>query len=181
MQNDKATSTDLASFQKREELIISDGGTCDLTPVFRLSNCVDMFQECHTRLFDRILIATDGGGPGGEGISYLSSILDCFRLRDERETSLRKAKLHKSICQRIPRDHPGKVSPGRRIGTVFTKSGGGGQRDTYRRGPLGTVGPRKRPDFHAKRSLLNDRHTEIVQHGTKNGKNNKKQKKRHSA
>jgi len=168
---DKTTTTDLEWFQKSEDLIHSDGGMCELTPVFRLSDCVDMFRECHARLFDRIDVADDHD----EKISYLSCMIDCYRLNEARETSVRRSKLCDDINRPTPRDHPGKVSSGRRIGKVFTK-GSGAVQSSLKRGPRGGIVPKKRPDLQAKHSLRNNRDAEIIQRGVKNRKNNKKQK-----
>ena len=85
-----------------------------------------MFRECYERLSDRFLIANedcDSNGSDDGKISYLSSIIDCFRLREARESSDRRSKLCDSICRPIARDDPGKVNAGRRIGKVFSKNG----------------------------------------------------------
>ena len=71
---------------------------CELTPIFRLSDCVDMFRECYDRLADRV-IAADGFEGGEDDISYLSSVIDCYRLGEARETSDRRSRLHESICR----------------------------------------------------------------------------------
>mmetsp|Transcript_9766 Transcript_9766/g.17575 ORF Transcript_9766/g.17575 Transcript_9766/m.17575 type:complete len:1197 (-) Transcript_9766:45-3635(-) len=169
--HDEATSTDLERLQKREDPITCDGGMCDFVPMFRLSDCVDMFRECHARLFDRVDIVEDLSGDG-EKISYLSSFIDCFRLREARDLSVRRSKLCDDICRPIERDHPGKVTPGRRIGKVFSAP----KNDAQKRGPRGGLLPKKRPDLQAKNSLRSNREAELIQRGMKNRKNNKKQK-----
>ena len=148
---------------------------CDFVPMFRLSDCVDMFRECHARLFDRIQIVDDFNGDG-EKISYLSSFIDCFRLREARELSVRRSKLCDDICRPIERDHPGKVTPGRRIGKVFSAPKNDVQK--LKRGPRGSLLPKKRPDLEAQYqySLRSNGDAEIIQRGMKNRKNNKKQK-----
>lgn len=148
---------------------------CELTPVFRLNDCVNMFGECHARLLDRILIVNDYNGDADK-ISYLSSIIDCYRLRQERDSSERRAKLCDNIV-RGPTAHndPGKVNAGRKIGKVFSK-GGGIHKNDLKRGPRGNILPKKRPDLQAKRSLRDNREHELILRGTKNRKNNKKQK-----
>lgn len=142
---------------------------CELTPVFRLSDCVDMFRECHVRLGERFLIVDEGDS---DKISYLSSIIDCFRLREARETSDRRSKLCDSICCPIARNDTGKVNPGKRTGHVFSKSGGA---QSLKRGPKGSIVPRKRPDLQARNSLRGNRDAETIQRAMKNRKNKKKQ------
>ena len=169
---DKAT-TDLEQLKIREECVSTGGGMCELSPVFRLSDCVDLFQECHGRLSDRFLLAEDRGFD--EKIAYLSSIIDCFRLIKARDTSKQRARLCDNLRRPIAHNNPGKVNPGRKIGTVFTKSGA--VRDdasSMKRGPRGNLIPKQRPDLDAKKSLRGD--AEVIQRGMKNRKNNKKQK-----
>ena len=109
-----------------------------------------------------------------EKLSFLSSIIDCFRLRDARETSDRRSKMcDTNIIGNTPiaRNDPGKVNGGRRIGKVFSKSDG--PENWMKRGPRGSIIPKKRPDLEAKNS---SRCVEALQRATKNRKNNKKQK-----
>ena len=169
---DKAT-TDLEQLKIREECVSTGGGMCELSPVFRLSDCVDLFQECHGRLLDRFLIVDNGGFD----VSYLSCIIDCFRLIKARDTSKQRARLCDNLRRPIAHNDPGKVNPGRKIGTVFTKSGA--VRDdtsSMKRGPRGNLIPKQRPDLDAKKSLHSNRDAEVIQRGMKNRKNNKKQK-----
>ncbi|KAL7534583.1 hypothetical protein ACHAXR_006897 [Thalassiosira sp. AJA248-18] len=167
---DKAT-TDLEQLRNKDDSLSSHGGMCELTPVFRLSDCVDMFRECHARLLGRILVVDDFGGDG-EKISYLSSIIDCYLLREARETSDRRSKMCDSVYRpiAIARNDSGKVNAGRRIGKVFSKL------NNVKRGPRGSIVPKKRPDLQAKHSLRSNRETEVIQRAMKNRKNNKKQK-----
>lgn len=173
---DKAATTDLEQLRSRDDFVSSDGGLCELTPVFRLSDCVDMFRECHGRLMDRVLIVDDYDGCNENKISFLSSIIDCYRLREARETSNRRAKLCDSICRPIAHNDAGKVNPGRRIGMVFSKNGAVRDNNNMQRGPRGGIVPRTRPDLQAKKALRGNRDAEIIQRGMKNRKNNKKQK-----
>jgi hypothetical protein len=80
-------TTDLEQLRNRDDVLRCDGGVVELTPVFRLSDCVDMFRECH----DRILKADIGEDT--VKASFLSSIIDCFRFREARETSVRRSKM----------------------------------------------------------------------------------------
>ena len=148
---DKAT-TDLESLKIREDLIASDGGICDLSNAFRIIDCVGMFRECYERLSDRIDLFNDSNYYGK--ISHLSSIVDCFRLKDARDASVRRSTLCDNINRPTARDgksltyfmystnlmtpkqsmsysaclytkstDPGKVTPGRKIGQIFSKHG----------------------------------------------------------
>ena len=146
---DKAT-TDLDHLRLKEDSVCSGGGMCELHPVFRLSDCVDMFRECHGRMLERILTVEEYGGDIDK-ISYLSSIIDCYRLRQERETSDRRAKLCENIVRPpVGSNDPGKVNAGRRVGKVFTKSSGV-QSNSCKRGSRGSIVPRRRRDPSARR------------------------------
>ena len=149
-----------------------DGGVVELTPVFRLSDCVDMFRECHERILkvysDDDTVKT----------SYLSSIIDCFRLREARETSDRRSKMSNDLScppiartDLVARNDPGKVNGSRRVGTVFSKSD---VRKDLKRGPRGSIIPKMRPDLAAKNTLKSN-YGEIIQRAMKNRKNKKKQ------
>ncbi|KAL7545244.1 hypothetical protein ACHAWF_008597 [Thalassiosira exigua] len=167
VERDALASTDLEQLQNKNYILSCAGGNCELTPIFRLSELVGMFGECHKRLFDRMLA-------DNRDISYLSSIIDCYRLREARETSDRRSKFCDNIYRPVARNDPGKISAGRRVGQVFTKNGA--QNNNFKRGPKGGIVPRKRPDLHAKHSLRNNRESETIQRGMKNRKNKKKQK-----
>ena len=80
-------TTDLEQLRNRDDVLRCDGGVVELTPVFRLSDFVDMFRECH----DRILKADIGEDT--VKASFLSSTIDCFRLREARQTSVRQSKM----------------------------------------------------------------------------------------
>ena len=182
-------TTDLVSLSNRDEAITCDEGICELTPVFRLPDCVEMFRECHERLSDRCL------HDGAQQCSYLSSIIDCQTLRQARESSKRRARLCDNIITRpIPQNHPGKVSAGRRISHVFTRNGStaseaslsnkrknknesqGYKRsksDRTQRGPRGGLIPKNRPDISARKSLGEE--AAVLQRGMKQRKNKKKQ------
>ena len=169
--------TDLERLREKKVLVSCDGGTCDLELVFRIGDCVDTFRECHERLFARIRTLDDASSSEtNEQVSFLSSIIDCFRLRDARETSDRRSKMCDindiGTTRPIARNDPGKVNGGRRIGKVFSKSDGP---ENWKRGPRGGIIPRKRPDLEAAKNS-NHRNVEILQRATKNRKNNKKQK-----
>ncbi len=196
-------TTDLVHLSNAGQMLTSDGGTCELTTVFRLPDCVEMFRECHERLFDRFVLVDDMTG-GHHQCSYLSSFIDCFSLREAREASKRRAKLCDSITRPIPRNHPGKVSAGRRISHVFTRnndhnasnvttsnssssSSSNNKRksinheqtykrskpDNSKRGPRGGIIPKTRPDVAARDSLGAE--AALVQRGMKQRKNKKKQ------
>lgn len=175
----RAAITDLEDLRNRHFVVSCDGGTCDLDLVYRLSDCVDMFRECHARLFDRIKMWDDNSGSSSSSsmankkISFLSSIIDCSRLRDDRETSDRRSKMCDTAATHetpISRNDPGKVNGNRKIGKIFSKRDGP---DDWSRGPRGNILPKKRPDLEAK---ISNRDTEILQRATKNRKNKKKQK-----
>jgi len=185
--NDNST-TNLEQLRIREDTLSSDGGMCELTPVFRLSECVGMFRECHVRLLERFLKVDEGSTRNKTSHSYLSSIIDCIRLREARKTSDRRSKLCDSICRPIARNHPGKVNSNRRIGHVFSKNGGAtqaqgggikrgprGGTSGFERGARGGIVPKRRPDLQAKHSLRGDRDAETIQRGMKNRKNKRKQ------
>ena len=144
-----------------------DGGVVELTPVFRLSDCVDMFRECH----DRILKADIGNVT--VTASFLSSIIDCFRLREARETSDRRSKMgDETVRPPIARSDPGKVNGGRSVGAALYN---GDAQKGLNRGPRGGIVPKIRPDLAAKDSIKGDCYGEIIQRAMKNRKNKKKQ------
>lgn len=195
--NDKST-TDLESIRNGEGLIASDDGVCDLAPVFRIPDVVEMFRECHERLVDRMLLAEGFDDEGGrDELSYLSSMIDCFRLKEARESSDRRSRIAEDITRPIGRDHPGKVNASRRVGKVFTKSeysngpkrtiptsfldqGSNKRRQSYndsspKRGPRGGLVPLHRPDVAAMKTLRSNPEKELLLRGTKNRKNKKKQ------
>lgn len=172
--HNQSTMTDLERLRDRKLPISCDGGVCDLELVFRISDCVDMFRECHARLFARILMVNDAGSSEQKvKLSFLSSMIDCFRLREARETSDRRSKMCDTNIVNTPvaRNDPGKVNGGRRIGKVFSKNDGP---ENWKRGPRGNILPKKRPDLEAKNSSR-DREA-LLQRAMKNRKNNKKQK-----
>lgn len=173
--NDKL-ATDLLSLQKRGSSIACDKAICDLVPVFKLEQCVALFNECHLRLSERLRRSSQ------QRLSFLSSFIDCHRLREARECSMRRSKAAPTqALKSISRHDSGKVSAGRKVNTVFTKSGfSSGARkswenDNHARSTRGAILPRRRPDLEAKRSIRNTEQ-EVIQRGMKNRKNNKKQK-----
>ena len=175
-ENQSTTTTDLERLREKKVLVSCDGGSCDLELVFRISDCVDMFRECHARLFARILMVNDAGNniETNEKLSFLSSVIDCFRLREARETSDRRSKMcdaNNIGITPVARNDPGKVNGCRRIGKVFSKSDG--PENWLKRGPRSNIVPKKRPDLEAKNS---SRGVEVLQRAIKNRKNNKKQK-----
>ena len=198
--NDAAT-TDLESVRNGEGLIASGDGVCDLAPVFRIPDIVEMFRECHERLFDRILLVEGfDDDKSSANLSYLSSMIDCFRLKEARESSDKRSRLSDDITRPIGRDHPGKVSNSRRIGKVFSKNehpsnpkrpiptsflDSNKKRRSFndppfnsqqaKRGPRGGLIPLHRPDVIAAKSLRADPEKELLLRGTKNRKNKKKQ------
>lgn len=195
--NDKST-TDLESIRNGEGLIASDDGVCDLAPVFRIPDVVEMFRECHERLVDRMLLAEGFDDEGGrDELSYLSSMIDCFRLKEARESSDRRSRIAEDITKPVGRDHPGKVNASRRVGKVFSKSeyssgpkrsiptsfldqGSNKRRQSYndpspKRGPRGGIVPLHRPDVAAMKTLRSNPEKELLLRGTKNRKNKKKQ------
>jgi hypothetical protein len=187
-------TTDLVHLGNSCQTLTCDGGMCELSTVFRLPDCVDMFRECHERLTDRCLLI-DNCSVGAHQCSYLSSIIDCYSLREARETSKRRARLSDNIITRpTPRDHPGKVSAGRRISHVFTRTGSSvaskpdnkkrkntnespgykrSKPDTTKRGPRGGIIPKNRPDLDARKSIGAE--AAVIQRGMKQRKNKKKQ------
>jgi hypothetical protein len=144
-----------------------DGGVVDLTPVHRLSDCVDMFRECHDRIRKADI------GENAVKTYYLSTIIDCFRLREARETSDRRSKMgDDNFRPPIARMGPGKVNGGRSAGAVIS---GSDVQKGLKRGPRGGIVPKIRPDLAAKKSLKSDCYGEITQRAMKNRKNKKKQ------
>ena len=103
----KKTTTDLLGCQNRNSVIHCGKGVCELVPVFKLEDCVAMFNECYFRLTDRIQLAEERDS---SKFSYLSSFIDCRRLREARELWARRAKLSESIDHPISQDNPLRVS-----------------------------------------------------------------------
>jgi hypothetical protein len=144
-----------------------DGGMVELTPVFRLSDCVDMFRECH----DRIVKANVGGDTVKK--SYLSSVIDCYRLREAREASNRRSMIDDERIRPLIACHdPGDMYDSRGVGTIFSKNNA---QENLKRGPRGGIVPKMRPDLEAKKSLKGNCYGEIIQRAMKNRKNKKKQ------
>jgi len=205
---DKMT-TDLESIKIRQDLISSDGGICDLSNAFRIADCVGMFNECYKRLLERVdhageLDKTNGGGNFGS-VSYLSSIVDCFRLKQARDASERRSSFCDGIRRPTARDDPGKVNHVRRIGQIFTKHGLNqtpqnskrtsitknessskkarlsndlqipSSKGNFKRGPRGGIIPSIRPDIEAMQSLRSKPESELMLRASKNRKNKKKQ------
>ena len=174
--NDSKSTTDLLSLQGRGSSISCDEAICDLVPVFKLESCVALFNECYLRLAERLMRS------GRQRLSFLSSFVDCHRLREAREYSMRRSKAAPTQTSKsISRHDSGKVSAGRKVTTVFTKSGSssGAQKSwkngNHSRSARGAILPRRRPDLEAKR-LIRNTEQEVIQRGLKNRKNNKKQK-----
>lgn len=164
--------TDLERLRDKKVPVSCDGGMCDLELVFRIGDCVDVFRECHERLITRILMVNTGSDKA-ERLSFLSSMIDCFRLREARETSDRRSKMCDTNTignTPIARNDSGKVNGGRKIGKVFSKNDGP---ENWKRGPRGNIVPKHRPDLETRRRGDADI---ILQRATKNRKNNKKQK-----
>ena len=94
-----------------------DGGNADLAPVFRIKDCVEVFGLCFLRLRRKL---ADAEGAKG---SFLSNTVDCAKLKNERDKSIVKSKVVETLrSSTVARDHPGKVTPGRRINFVFPRS-----------------------------------------------------------
>jgi hypothetical protein len=161
-------TTNLEQIKNRNDVLRCDGGLVELTPVFRLSDCVDMFRECYERLEDCCIMNAD---PGEDNVSsFLGSIVDCFCLRETRETSDRRSRMgDDSIRPPVARNDPGKVNGDRKVGKVFTKHEG-----ELKRGPRGGITPKKRPHLAAKNCLKSNSHEDILQRATKSRKNKKK-------
>ena len=158
--NQRGAITDLEQIRNRDDVLRCDGGMVELTPVFRLNDCVDMFRECH----DRIVKANVGGNTV-KG-SYLSSIIDCYRLREAREASNRRSKIDDERTRSlIARQDPSKLYASRGVSTV----------ENLKRGPRGGIVPKIRPDLEAKTSLKSNSYGDIIQRAMKNRKNKKKQ------
>ena len=160
-------TTDLEQLRNRDDVLRCDGGVVELTSVFRLSDCVDMFRECHNRILKADI------GEDTAKASFLSSIIDCFRFREARETSDRRSKMdNDTVRPPLARSDPGKVNGGRSVGVVSYKSDA---QKVFKRGPRGGIVPKIRPDLAAKDSLKGNCYGEIIQRAMKNRKNKKKQ------
>ena len=158
---------DLEQLRNRDDVLRCDGGVVELTPVFRLSDCVDMFRECH----DQILKADIGEGT--VKASFLSSTIDCFRLREARQTSVRRSKMdNDTVRPPLARSDPGKVNGGRSVGVVSYKSDA---QKGLKRGPRGDILTKICPDLAAKDSLKGSCYGEVIQRTMKNRTNKKKQ------
>lgn len=165
--NDSKLTTDLLGLRGGGSSIACDEAICDLVPVFKLESCVGLFNECYSRLSERLMRTSR------QRISFLSSFVDCHRLREAREYSMRRSKAAPTLASGSKSCHDsGKVSAGRKVNTVFTKSG---RIDNHSRSGRGAILPRRRPDLEAKRSIRNTEQ-DVIQRGLKNRKNNKKQK-----
>ncbi len=166
--NYEGATTDLEQIRDSDSVLRCDGGVVELTPVFRLSDCVDMFRECHDRILNVDV------GEDTIKTSYLSNVIDCYRLREAREASDRRSKIEDERV-RLPNacHDSGKAKQGGRgVGAVFSKNNV--QKD-LKRGPRGGIVPKIRPDLAAKNSLKGNPYGEIIQRAMKNRKNKKKQ------
>ena len=104
-----------------------------------------MFRECH----DRILKAEIGEDT--VKASFLRSTIDCFRLREARQTSVRRSKMgDDTVRPPSARSDPGKVNGGRSVGVVSYKSDA---QKGLKRGPRGDIVPKIRPYLAANDSL----------------------------
>jgi len=175
---ENSTTTDLEKLKSREEVLRCDGGTVELTPVFRLSDCVDMFHECYNRLLlsdttdDALLSARKTATVPP---SYLSRIIDCHRLREARETSERRSRMSENSNSCSRRKYlsspviPSTIPPPENVNNDSRRKLGG-----MKRGPRGGIIPKYRPDLMA--AATNQQDLNLLQRATKNRKNNKKQK-----
>ncbi len=104
-----------------------------------------MFRECH----DRILKADIGEDT--VKASFLRSTIDCFRLREARQTSVRRSKMgDDTVRPPIARSDLGKVNGGRSVGVVSYKSDA---QKGLKREPRGDIVPKISPDLAANDSL----------------------------
>ena len=175
---ENSTTTDLEKLKSREEVLRCDGGTVELTPVFRLSDCVDMFHECYNRLL--LSDTTDDALMSARKTatvppSYLSRIIDCHRLREARETSERRSRMSENSNSCSRRQYlsspviPSTIPPPENVNNDSRRKLGG-----MKRGPRGGIIPKYRPDLMA--AATNQQDLNLLQRATKNRKNNKKQK-----
>ena len=179
-----------------------DNGHADLSPVFHIAHCTEVFELCFWRLIQRL----QNQNAKGNSSSFLGSMINCTKLDVERRNSLAKADRVRDMKTKkkrgspfIGRNHPGKVgNKPRKIGHVFSSNGKsssassataqdhapGGTDDEadklmagygVQRGPRGTLIPRNRPDLAAKREAARSG-SDLIGRGTKNRKNKKKQK-----
>jgi hypothetical protein len=187
------TTTDLEKLKTRDEVLRCDGGTVELTPVFRLTDCVDMFHECYDRLLLSNTTSTDEAHMSARRTatapatsvpsSYLSRIIDCHRLKEARETSERRSRMSENSSNSsrgqyssssstvIPSPHTNLNDDNDNRRKVL-----GGQ---LKRGPRGGIIPKYRPDLMASTATAaatNQQDLNLLQRATKNRKNNKKQK-----
>jgi hypothetical protein len=141
--NHGGATTDLDQIRYRDDVLRCDGGMVELTPAFRLSDCADIFRECH----DRILKAD--AGEDTIKTSYPSSVIDCYRLREAREASDRRSKIEDGrVRPPIALHDPGKVNNGGRgAGAVFSKNN---VQEDLKRGPRGGIVPKMRSDHSPK-------------------------------
>jgi hypothetical protein len=181
-------TTDLEKLKTQDEVLRCDGGTVELTPVFRLTDCVDMFHECYDRLLLSNTTSIDEAHMSARKIatvptSYLSRIIDCHRLKEARETSERRSRMSEnsnnsrsqysssSSSTVIPSPHANLNDDNDNRRKVL-----GGQ---VKRGPRGGIIPKYRPDLMASTATAattNQQDLNLLQRATKNRKNNKKQK-----
>ena len=177
-----------------------DDGHADLSPVFHIAHCAEVFKLSFWRLMRRL----QDQDSKRRAASFLGSLINCTKLGVERRKSLAKANLvgdmkkKKRTSPFVGRNHPGKVSNNRRIGHVFSNSGRSfslsavtvrdqapGSTDDeadklmagygYARGPRGSLIPKNRPDTNAKHEAARSG-LDLLVRGTKNRKNKKKQK-----
>jgi hypothetical protein len=174
-----------------------NGGMAELQAVFKLVHCERVFRMCLDRLMDRCKSS------GGEQ-SFLGTIIDINMLIQERRACISKSALMNQFKRAdqpvntwFARDHPGKVTPGRKIGHVFSKSTAESSKRQkneegtsapvtetteadklmegygYKRGPRGALIPRQRPDLEAKRAATPESY--LLGRASKNRKSKKKQ------
>ena len=165
-------------------ILSCNGGEADLSTIFKIENCTHLFGIC----FQRVMMMLEETSNGGK-LSYLASIIHGERLRVDRMNHLQKTILCEKMQsgQTIPRDDPGKVSQGRRINHVFSKSNSDKgtfnsfqQRNSSnmnyssktKRDSRGALIPKFRPDAEARKS---ETFPDVISRARKNRKNKKKQ------
>lgn len=185
-----------ATVLSQNVVLRSNGGSADLQPVFNIDHCTKLFNVCWERLLNWSVDNVDGS-------SFLGNIIDAKTLRRDRDDCLRKAALwrkqHNSMG--VARDHPGKVSAGRKVSHVFGRKNHGRKEMVNKRqrrgnetnsddeasrlmagyglqrGAHGGLIPRHRPDVKARKAAKQaNPFSEVLGRARKNRKNKKKQK-----
>ena len=126
---DRSVNRDKVTKISQQTVLFSDGGEADLAPVYKIDQIVQLFGMCFLRLLRRVvesntLDLNDSEECSDDRVSLLNSIINGSEIQYERKKCYLKC-LHldklPNQASKISRNHPGKVTTGKRVGYVFSR------------------------------------------------------------